>query len=267
MPSEPAEFASMKVTVDGHIATIELSRPEVLNVFDHTLHHEFPSAFTMLAKDPQVRVAVLRSTGRVFSAGGSTDMMKDATGPLPSRLGVIDDGRTLFRSIADFPKPLVVALEGDAYGLGATVAMMGDAIVSHPTVKIADTHVVMGLVAGDGGLVAWPMTVGMTVAKRHLLTGDPLSGQRAYDLGAVTDLAEDRDGVVPLAYKVAERMASLPPMAVQLTKRGFNKLHHARIEDGFDLGFYLEAMSLGTEDLHEAVAAFLERRKPDFKGQ
>ena len=114
-------------------------------------------------------------------------MMKDAAGPLPGRLSVIDDGRALFRAVADFPKPLVVALEGDTYGIGATVAMMGDALVSHPTVKIADTHVVMGLTAGDGGLVAWPMTVGM--------------------------------------------------------------------------------VSLGTEDLQEAVAAFLERREAEWKGQ
>jgi enoyl-CoA hydratase len=258
---------TLEATISDGVCTLTLSRPEVMNRFDHELHEEFPRALRALAAHQEVRCVLLASTGKVFSAGGSTDIMTDATGALPRRLELIDQGRDLFRAVADFPKPIVVALEGDAYGLGATVALMGDIIVTHPEVRIADTHVRMGIAAGDGGLVAWPASVGMAVAKRHLLTGDSLSGERAYQLGAVTDLVDTRDDVEPAARALAERVATLPPMAVQLTKRGFNKLTHAAIDNGFDLGFYLEAMSFGTEDIKEAVAAFLEKRPGVWRGQ
>jgi enoyl-CoA hydratase len=261
------DFTALTVEVADGVGTLTMSRPEVLNRFDHALHSEFPVAMGILAADESVRAVLLKSTGKVFSAGGDTDIMKDAASALPRRLVLVDQGRTLFRSVADFPKPLVVALEGDAYGLGATIALMADAVVTHPTVRIADTHVRMGITAGDGGLVAWPMSVGMMAAKRHLLTGDSLSGERAYQLGAISDLVDDRDAVLPAAVALTERLASLPPMAVQLTKRGFNKLQHSRTDDVFDLGFYLEAMSFGTEDLLEAVAAFLEKRPGQWKGR
>jgi enoyl-CoA hydratase len=266
-PRSADGFTAIAIEVSERIATIELCRPEVMNRFDHELHEQFAGALTSCAHDDNVLAVVLQAAGKVFSAGGSTDLMKDAAGPLPRRMMLVDQGRELFRTVCDFPKPLVIALEGDAYGLGATIALMGDAIVTHPTVKIADTHVVMGLVAGDGGLVSWPQTVGMAVAKRHLLTGDPLRGERAYQLGAVTDLVDTRNEVRAAARAIAARMASLPPMAVQLTKRGFNKLQHARVDDVFDYGFLLEAMSFGTDDLQEAVLAFLEKRPGVWRGQ
>jgi len=268
MSSEaPDSFTGIALASKDGVGTLELCRPEVLNRFDEVLHSEFPRALGVFSADESIRVALLKSTGKVFSAGGSTDIMKDAMSSLPRRLELIDHGRALFRAICDFPKPLVVALEGDTYGLGATVALMGDALVTHPNVKIADTHILMGITAGDGGVVAWPASVGLMVAKRHLLTGEALSGERAYQLGAVSDLVAERGAVLGRATEIAAKIASLPPMAVQLTKRAFNKLQSSRIEEAFDLGFYLEAMSFGTEDVREAVNAFLEKRPGVWTGR
>ena len=253
-------YQSLTITTADHVAVLELSRPDLLNRFDTVLHEEFGRALQELADDGDVRVVILCAAGTAFSAGGDTALMETAMTDFRKRLALIDEGRRLFRAVVDFPKPLVVALEGDVYGVGATVILGADAIVSHPTVRIADTHVRIGLTAGDGGVVSWPMNVPMVLAKRHLLTGDALTGEVAHRLGVVTDLVATRDEVRGEAAALAARIASLPPLAVQLTKRAFNAAVGQRTSEGLDVGFYLEAMSLATQDLREGIASFKERR-------
>jgi enoyl-CoA hydratase/carnithine racemase len=134
-------------------------------------------------------------------------------------------------------------------------------------VKLADPHIRMGLVAGDGGVVAWPSNMAGTLARRHLLWGIPILAEDAHRIGMVTDLVDTPDEVRPLALELAAQVAALPPVAVQLTKRAMNKVTSAQAEDAFDLGFYLEAMTLGSADMQEAVTAFLAKRKPTWRGR
>jgi enoyl-CoA hydratase len=249
------------------VAEIQLSRPELLNRFDDALHHELIAALAELAGDEGVLAVVLSSTGKYFSAGGDTEIMLAAARDTQVRMAMLDNGRKLFRTLADFSKPLVVALAGDTFGLGATVVLLGDAVVTTPDVKIADTHVRMGLVAGDGGAVAWPVNMPLARAKRHLLTGDPLSGAEAHQFGLVSDLVADRSEVRPAALALAARLADLPPLAVQLTKRALNKYLSSHTDDVLDLGFYLEAITMGSADMLEAVAAFQEKRPGKWTGR
>ena len=179
----------------------------------------------------------------------------------------IDEGRRLFRTFADFPKPVVVALHGDVYGVATSIVLTADAIVAARGVKLSDPHVHMGLVAGDGGCVTWPLNLPLVRAKRHLLWGEPLLAEDAHRLGMVTDLVDTPDEVRTAARALAERVASLPPVAVQLTKRALNKYVHSRIDDVFDTAFYLEAISVNTEDMREAVTAFLEKRAGVWRGR
>jgi enoyl-CoA hydratase len=249
------------------VAEIQLSRPELLNRFDDALHRELIAAIEELTGDEGVLAVVLSSTGKYFSAGGDTELMLAAARDTQVRMAMLDNGRRLFRALADFPKPLVVALAGDTFGLGATVVLLGDAVVTAPDVKIADTHVRMGLVAGDGGAVAWPVNMPLARAKRHLLTGDPLTGAEAHQFGLVSDLVADRSEVRPAALALAARLADLPPLAVQLTKRALNKYLSSHTDDVLDLGFYLEAITMGSADMLEAIAAFQEKRPGRWTGR
>ncbi len=262
-----SEWQTLVVEKADGVAEVRLNRPELLNRFDMVLHRELTDVMHVLAADTDVRVAVLSSTGRIFSAGGDTKVMIEAAGNLNHRMAMIDEGRQLFRAFADFPKPLVVALTGNSYGLGTSIILLGDAIVSTPTVEFSDPHVHMGLVAGDGGTTAWPTAMGSILARRHLLTGDPMNGADAHRLGVVTDLVDTVEEVVPAAKALAARMAALPPVAVQLTKRALAKATMARADEVMDLSFYLEALSFGSEDLLEAVAAFKEKRPGVWKGR
>lgn len=262
-----ADTPALRQVAHGAVREIELCRPELLNRFDMQLHRELTAAFEALAADEEVRAAVLSSTGRVFSAGGDIEVMLEAAGDLALRMTMIDEGRHLFRAAAGFPKPLVIALTGNSYGLATTIVLLADAVVSTPSTEFSDPHVRMGLVAGDGGVVAWPSALGGIRARRHLLTGDALSGAEAHRLGVVTDLVDEPDEVLPAALALAARIAELPPLAVQLTKRALAKVTLARADEVLDLAFYLEGITFGSKDLQEAVAAFKERRPGRWSGR
>ena len=261
-----SDYNALTITTSDYVAKLELCRPELLNRFDSALHAELGRALQQLADDRDVRVAILCAQGRAFSAGGDTALMESAMAEFGPRLALLDEGRQLFRAVFDFPKPLIVALEGDVYGLGATIILGADAIVSHPTVRIADTHVRMGLTAGDGGVVSWPINVPMVFAKRHLLTGDAMTGEVAHRLGVVTDLVATREEVRAAADTLAAHFADQPPLAVQLTKRAFNAAVAHRVSEGLDVGIYLEAMSLASKDLREGIDSFKQKRPGKWTG-
>ncbi len=262
-----SDLHTVRLEQHGDVMEVQLCRPEILNRIDMALHHELSKVLGQLGDTQGIRAVVLSSTGKVFSAGGDTEVMLEAAGDIERRLAMIDDGRRLFRAIGDFPKPLIVALHANSYGLGSSLVLAADAIVATPTVEFSDPHVLMGLVAGDGGCVAWPAAMGMIRAKRHLLTGDAMTGEEAYRLGVVTDLVDDAADVRPAALKLAARIAELPPLAVQLTKRAINKVYMARADEVLDTSFYLEGLTFGSEDLLEAVAAFKEKRPGVWKGR
>jgi enoyl-CoA hydratase len=261
------EFQTLEVEQHARVTELRLSRPQLLNRFDMLLHRELGDALARCARDEQVLAVVLSSTGRVFSAGGDTEVMLEAASNLAHRLTLLDEGRALFRCVADFPKPLVVALAASSYGLGTSLVLAADAIVSTAAVEFSDPHVHMGLVAGDGGIVSWPAAMGLIRAKRHLLTGDPMKAEEAWRLGIVTDLVPTAEEVRPAALAVAQRIATLPPLAVQLTKRALNKVLMARTDEVLDLSFYLEGITFGTEDMREAIAAFKAKRAGTWQGR
>jgi enoyl-CoA hydratase len=190
-----------------------------------------------------------------------------ANADVATRLRIVDDGRRLLAALHDLPQPLVVALHGAAIGLGATVVLAADAVVAARSATLADPHVQLGLVAGDGGCLVWPQAVGMLRARRHLLTGDPVEAEAAYAMGLVTDLVDTPDEAVPAARALATRIAALPPLAVQGTKRALNRVTQQRAGEVVDLAFAHEETTLASADLLEAITAFQERRPGVFTGR
>lgn len=265
-PERMDDYTTLTIERRGVVTELTLCRPELLNRFDDALHVEFTAALRALAADAATRVVVLASTGRVFSAGGDFELMRAAHDDPRARRRIVDDGRALLTTLLDVPQPVVAAVHGAAVGLGATVALACDAVVAGRDTWIADTHVNIGLVAGDGGCVVWPQSLGMLLAKRHLLTGDRLPAERAWHLGIVTDLVDSAEAVLPAARALAERIAALPPLAVQGTKRSLNRVMQQRSGEVLDLSFAHEETTLASRDLLEAIAAFEQRRPGEYLG-
>src|SRR5437764_7704969 len=151
------------------VLTIRLNRPAQYNAFSHTLHHELGRCLFELRHDRETRLVILTGEGKAFSAGG--DMTEAPPGPGEFARGA-SEGREIVYGLLECPQPIICRMNGDAVGLGATVALLCDFVIAADTARIGDPHVRMGLVAGDGGALIWPLLVGPMLAKYYLLTGD-----------------------------------------------------------------------------------------------
>lgn len=240
---------------EGGIAEIRLSRPDLHNRFDAPAHIEFVAALADLSAREGLRVLIISAEGRSFSAGGDFDEMIEANRSEAIRAQMTRDARNVLNGMIDFPVPIISAVQGAAIGLGATIATLADIVVAWRSAKFADTHVQVGLVAGDGGIISWSQSIGINRAKRYLLTGDMITGEQAHGFGLVSDVVDTPEEVLPLARSIAEKIRALPPLGVNGTRRAFGALTHGRAHEAFELGINLEMQSMASPD----VPAVLEK--------
>jgi enoyl-CoA hydratase len=253
------DFATLKIAINDGIAEVIFSRPDLLNRFDVLAHEEFVAALQFLAKQPELRVVIIGGEGRAFSAGGDFDEMLEANRNAAVRAQMVRDARNVFNGIVDITVPVISAIQGAAIGLGATIACLSDIVVAWRGAKIADTHVGVGIAAGDGGIISWSQSVGINRAKRYLLTGDIITGEQAYAFGLVTELADTPEAVLPAARAIAERIRALPAGGVNGTKRAFASITRARAGEALELGLALEMESMTSPQVVEIINRLRQR--------
>lgn len=225
---------------DGPVRILTMNRPQSLNAFDGELHHALPDALHEVSDDPKVRAVVLTGAGRAFSAGGNIDDFTAFANDLELRRATLRLGRRLFEELINVHLPVIAAVNGPAVGLGCTIATACDAVIMSDQTFMADPHVTVALVAGDGGAVTWPLNIGLLRAKPYLLTGDRMPADVAVNLGLATR-AVPPEQVLSEATAMAHRIAALPPQAVQDTKSVLNQ--HLRQAAVTVLGYGLAAES------------------------
>jgi enoyl-CoA hydratase len=261
-----SRYRFLSVVNDDGLATITLERPERRNAAHEAMHRELEDVFRDVGDDDSIRAIVLTGAGVAFCAGGDAGSMDsgefDPTGPrIP-----FDGVRRLINHLLDVEQPIIAAVNGDAVGLGATLALFCDVTFVAESARLADNHVKMGLVAGDGGAVIWPLLVGVARAKQYLLSGDWITGREAERIGLV-NFALPVAEVLPKATAFARRLADGAPMAIRWTKYSMNKILRDQVNLALDTSMFLEAATMGTSDLKEAARAFLEKRPPKFRGR
>ena len=267
MESAETRYETLEITQDGPIARLTLTRPDLYNRIDEPAHRELIQAFRSLNYRPGTRAVLWTAQGKHFSAGGDMKEIYGQHEHLQQRLDQFQQAKDIIYALLEIPYPVVVALHGDTYGLGASLILCCDALVACRKAKFGDTHVKIGLVAGDGGAVVWPASIGMMRAKRYLLTGKLLTGEEGYQLGLVSDLVDTPEECRAEAEKIAREIAALAPIGVQGTKRTLNAALRHRAAEVLELGLMHEMMSIGTKDLLEAVGEFKEKRSPVFHGK
>ncbi|MBC7381135.1 MAG: enoyl-CoA hydratase/isomerase family protein [Burkholderiaceae bacterium] len=261
-------YKYLSIQREAGIATLTLNQPENRNAIHAEMHAELEKVWLELAEDKEVNVIVFTGAGKFFSAGGDIKRMASRWGTDEGwrfSLEVPAATRRMFQNILEVSQPIICAVNGDAVGLGATLALFSDVSVISETAKFGDTHVKVGLVAGDGGAVVWPLLIGPNRAKEFLMRGRLVSGAEAHQLNLVNHQAP-ADQVMEKAMEIARELAAMPPLAVRWTKLSVNKWLKQQLNLVLDASIAYEMLSMNSKDHHEAAMAFIEKRKPDFKG-
>jgi enoyl-CoA hydratase len=176
------------------------------------------------------------------------------------------DAKQMIWDLLDVELPIVAAVNGPAVGLGASIALLCDAIFMASEATLVDPHVRVGIVAGDGGAAIWPLVLGPARAKQYLLTGDPVSAEDAVRMGLANRVVP-AEKLRDEALAFAARLAAGAPLAVRYTKQAVNKLLKDALNVAFDTSTALEIVTFQSEDHREALAALKEKRAPRFKGR
>jgi enoyl-CoA hydratase len=253
-------YETLALTFFEGVAEIRLARPDLLNRFDMSAHIEFVRALEEVATTiPETRVLVLSAEGRAFSAGGDFDEMLEAHASRAIRADMVKYAKLVFNSVSELPIPVVSAIQGPAIGLGATISTLCDIVVAWEGAKIADTHVNVGLAAGDGGIISWSQSIGINRAKRYLLTGDVITGAQAYEWGLVTELVDRPEEAAPRARELAARIAAMPAAGVNGTKRAFSRITGLIAQQALAVGLEYEMEAMASPDLRATVEKLLNK--------
>lgn len=246
------------------VTVATLNRPEKLNAINAAMHTELATLTIDADADPDVKVLLVTGAGRAFSAGG--DFSGQGDSPTTGGGQTMREARQIVDNLLDFSKPIISAVNGYAMGLGANFALLTDVVVAARGATFADTHVRMGIGAGDGGQVIWPLLMGVNRAKYFLMTGDRLPAEDAERLGLVNFVVDDEE-LMPKAREIAERLASGPAYAISASKVPVNKYIKMISNLVLPLSLSLEGATMAGADAREAAQAFREKRDPKFTGR
>ncbi|TMC52950.1 MAG: enoyl-CoA hydratase [Chloroflexi bacterium] len=255
-------YEHILVEIEAPIATVTLNRPKVLNALSPDLIHELTSALADLDADDSVRAVVLTGGAKVFAAGADIGDMADRSAV--DQLSRDQTGR--WAPLAGFSKPLIAAVNGYALGGGCEVALMCDMIVAGETARFGQPEINLGIIPGAGGTQRWPRTAGKYAAMEVMLTGAPLTAQRAHELGIVNKVVP-AEMTIPVAERMARQVAEKPPLAARMAKEAVLKAFEAPLAEGLASERKSFYFLFATEDQKEGMHAFLEKRKGVFKGR
>ncbi|MCY0149269.1 enoyl-CoA hydratase/isomerase family protein [Hoeflea sp. G2-23] len=244
------------------VLRLTMNRPEKLNALDWVGHTELAEVWRLIDADPEVRAVILAGAGRAFSAGGDLEVVDDLINSFEARSRMWKDAKDLVYNIINCSKPIVSAIHGPAVGAGLVAGILADISIAAKSAKIVDGHTRLGVAGGDHAAIIWPLLCGMAKAKYHLLLCEPVSGEKAEEIGLVSLSVED-DQLQDKALEIAIRLANGAPNAIRWTKYAMNNwLRMAG--PAFDTSLALEMMGFGGPEVVEGLASHREKREPDF---
>jgi enoyl-CoA hydratase/carnithine racemase len=262
---DPQSYQAIKIEKheDG-VVVATLNRPQRLNAMGGSMMVEYSRLPLEFDADGDARVLVLTGAGRAFCAGG--DFSPEPGIQMPGYLNRMRLSRTIVDNMLDAEKPVIAAVNGFALGLGATVALLADVVIAARSAQFGDTHVRMGMSAGDGGQVLWPLLIGPARAKYYMMTGERFDAETAERMGLVNFVVDD-DKLMDRALEIARKLARGPMYSIMASKVPANKWLKFASNLILPLSLAMEEISITKEDHQEAVLAFQQKREPKFTGR
>jgi enoyl-CoA hydratase len=258
------DFETILVAKEGPVATITLNRPDKLNALNSVVRREVMEAVDALAVDDKVKVAILHGAGEKAFVAGADVTEFAARSPVEQR--ELYNHRRVYDAVAEFPKPILCAIHGFCIGGGSELALACDLRIADRTARFGQAEIRLGLIPGAGGTQRLARLVGPGQALRIALTGDMIDAEEAHRIGLVELLVGEGQHLAK-AREVAERMARWSPVALRLAKRAIRAALETPLSAGLELEKELFLAAFSSEDGREGVAAFVEKRDPEFRGR
>ncbi|MEO0819476.1 MAG: enoyl-CoA hydratase-related protein [Pseudomonadota bacterium] len=244
------------------VALVRLNRPEALNALNMALRQTLAATFTALHDDDRIRAIVLTGDERAFAAGADLKEFAEA-----STVEIMQRrSERYWNAVAATPQPVIAAIEGYAMGGGLELAMACDLIVAGEGAQLGQPEIRVGIMPGAGGTQRLTRAVGKFNAMKMCLTGRPVTGAEALRMGLVSDIVADGEAL-ETALGLARTIARMPPLAARAVKEAVVRGEDASLEAGMTLERKAFQLLFATEDRREGMAAFIEKRRPVFRGQ
>lgn len=257
-------FETLKFEQDGFIGILTIDRPKVLNALNSQVLGELESFFKGIG-DLGLRCLILTGAGeKSFVAGADITEMKDFGGA--EAKGLAERGQRIFDLIENSPVPVIAAVNGFALGGGMELALSCDFILASENAKFGLPEVSLGIMPGYGGTQRLSRHIGRAKAKLFALSGDMFSSEQCYDWGLVLRVCSSEE-LITECQDLAKSITKKAPLAVGLVKQAINGGQDLVQKEGMNLEAQLFAKAFETEDKTEGVSAFIEKRKPEFKGK
>lgn len=263
-----SSYEALGIERDGSVLTLTLSNPP-MNAVSRQMHAELSRVFFDINRDPETRVVVLTGAGdRAFSAGGDLRRMQTRIEEAAHHEWAQSmwEAKEIVYGMLRLERPLIARINGHAMGLGATLAVLSDYSFMIEDAKIADTHVKVGLSAGDGGALIWPFLIGFQRAKRYLMTGEMLTGRQAAEIGLVGESAASIEELDEKVAAFAAALGEAAPRAVNATKLSINLILRRLLEGVIESHLGQETLTYLSQDHYRAAKALNAKETPVFKG-
>jgi enoyl-CoA hydratase/carnithine racemase len=251
----------VETSVDGHVALCRIDRPEARNALSPELMDELATAVEGFDADPEVRCIVIAGSDEVFASGADIRALRERT----FQESLSHPAAAFWKRLAAIRTPTIAAVSGWALGGGCELALACDMIVASETAEFGQPEITLGIIPGGGGTQRLARVVGKQRAMELVLTGRRIDAAEAERLGFVNAVARKKQWLDD-ALELAQRIAKRPPIAVRLAKQAVLGAEETPMTAGLELERRLYEQSMATEDRIEGMDAFLEKRKPKFRG-
>ena len=256
-------YETLLLKIEDHVATITINRPDKRNALNGAVRRELLQALDAVRDDDNARVIVITGAGdKAFIAGADIGEFAERT-PVQQRAVMAE--RRIFDEVAEFPKPVIAMINGFALGGGCELALACDMRVAAKSAKLGQPEIKLGIIPGGGGTQRLPRLIGVGNAMRLILTAELVNAEEAARLGLV-DVVVDDDQLATRTSEIAKAMAAHSPLTLRLAKAAIRASEEMPLQAGLAFERELFITAFGSADKQEGVAAFLEKRSPNFKG-
>ncbi|MGP3791496.1 enoyl-CoA hydratase/isomerase family protein [Pseudomonas sp. B392_1p] len=248
------------VTAEGGLRIITLNRPDDLNASTTEMLFTYPKLFRALAEDPEAKVVILTGAGRAFSAGGDMNHFAKTLDDGDFARAVQENSRRTIHNFIDLPIPVIAAVNGPAVGWGATMATLCDIVLMSEKSFMAEPHINIGLVVGDGISVAWPLYTSLLRAKELIFTGDRITPQQAVEFGLANRVVAP-EKLMEEARALAEKLLKQPAQALRETKKLMNLYLHRSAAQMLDATLGRQLAATMSAEHHSIATNFIAQQK------